>query len=44
VPLPSPAIRDDRVILARYDFTLGGKPAATYHYLADLETGAVTHL
>jgi hypothetical protein len=31
-------------MLARYDFTLGGKPAATYHYLADLETGAVTHL
>jgi hypothetical protein len=34
---------DDRVMLARYDFTLDGKPAATYHYLADLETGAVTH-
>ncbi len=34
---------DDRIMLARYEFHCGGT-ISSYHLMADLETGKISHL
>ncbi len=35
---------DERVLLMRFTYTLGGKPFGVMHFMADIVTGKITHL